>query len=70
MTEESYVTKVVIDICRRSFYIHSNLGDVKEILCDSSKEFMNVLKTIEVCNDFDVEVTYGDPLISKNAGVV
>lgn len=70
MTEESYVTKAVIDICRRSFYIHSNLGEVKEIVCDSPKEFMNVLKTIEVCNDFDIEVMYGDPLISKNAGVV
>lgn len=70
MTQEEYVTKVAIDISRRAFYITSNLGDDREIVCDTVEEFFNIKEVIDICPEFDVKVIYVDPLVSQNAGVV
>ena len=70
MTEEEYVTKVAIDLSRRAFYITSNLGDEREILCDTVDEFFQVMSVIDVCGEFGVDVVYASPLVSNNAGVV
>ena len=70
MTQEEYVTKVAIDISRRVFYNTSNLGDNREIICDTIEEFFNIKEVIDICPEFNVTVIYVDPLVSQNAGVV
>lgn len=70
MIEEEFVTKTVIDLSRRAFYITSNLGDEREIVCDTVDEFFNVMNVIGVANEFGVDVSYASPLVSQDAGVV
>ena len=70
MIEEEFVTKTVIDLSRRAFYITSNLGDEREIVCDTVDEFFNVMSVIGVANEFGVDVSYASPLVSQDAGVM
>ena len=70
MFDTPYVTKVAIDVCRRAFYLHSDQGDVKEVLCDTPKEFINILEFLSICPEFNIEVVYVSPLIADDAGVV
>ena len=70
MIEEEFVTKVVIDLSRRGLYITSNLGDEREIVCDTVDEFFSVMSVIGVANEFGVDVSYASPLVSQDAGVV
>ena len=44
--EEEYLTRVVIDISSRKFRLYSNEGEISEIDCDTSEEFMNILEFI------------------------
>ena len=44
--EEEYLTRVVIDISSRTFRLYSNEGEISEIDCDTSEEFMNILEFI------------------------
>lgn len=69
MTEE-FVTSIVIDLSRRGFYITSNCGDQREVLCDSMDEFYQVMSLIDVCSEFDVDVSYAPPFVVDNAGVM
>lgn len=70
MIEEEFVTKVVIDLSRRAFYITSNLGDEREVLCDTVEEFYQVMSIIDVSHEFGVDVSYASPLVAQTAGVV
>ena len=70
MIEEEFVTKVVIDLSRRGFYITSNLGEEREVLCDTIEEFYQVQTVIDAAYEFGVDVSYADPLVSQDAGVV
>lgn len=70
MIEEEFVTKVVIDLSRRAFYITSSLGDEREVLCDTVEEFYQVMSIIDVSHEFGVDVSYASPLVSQTAGVV
>lgn len=47
---EEYVTRIVVDVSTRTFIMHSNEGQVKEVSCESAEEFMNVLTFVR---DFD-----------------
>ena len=71
MTDDNFLTKVVIDICYRTFYIFSSDGDKKIIDCEDSDQFMNVLEVVNLAQEFDseVQVIYCDP-ITTPAGVV
>tara|TARA_B100000131_G_scaffold300991_1_gene322811 strand:+ start:209 stop:388 length:180 start_codon:yes stop_codon:yes gene_type:complete len=44
--EEEYLTKCVVDPTKKTFYLYSNEGDTKEILCDNTEQFMNVLSVV------------------------
>ena len=41
--DDEYLTRVVIDTCARTFYMYSNEGGKRKIICDSVDEFMTVL---------------------------
>ena len=44
--EEEYLTKCVVDPTKKTFYLYSNEGDTKEVVCDNTEQFMNVLSVV------------------------
>ena len=44
MFDDEYVSRVVVDIDRLTFYLYSSEGDSKNVECDDSDEFLNVLR--------------------------
>ena len=60
MPQDEFLSRVVIDPMRKSFYMYSDQGDEKVIECDNIDEFMNVL---EYVNDVapDEMIAYSDP---------
>ena len=44
--EEEYLTKCVVDPTKKTFYLYSNEGDSKEVVCDNTEQFMNVLNVV------------------------
>ena len=42
--DEEYLMKCVVDTQKRTFYLYSNEGDKKEVVCDNVDQFMNVLE--------------------------
>tara|TARA_B100000427_G_scaffold209491_1_gene174555 strand:- start:1895 stop:2080 length:186 start_codon:yes stop_codon:yes gene_type:complete len=44
--EDEYLTRCVVDTTKRTFYLYSNEGDTKEVHCEDTEEFMNVLSFI------------------------
>ena len=57
---EEYLTRVVVDLSTRTFFMHSNEGQVREVSCDTPEEFMNVLTFIR---DFDETGLLGDDVL-------
>ena len=57
--EDEYLTRVVIDVSTRTFRMYSNEGDIREVDCETTEDFMNILAFI---NDFK-EVGLLDPNI-------
>ena len=43
---EEYLAKCVVDPTKKTFYLYSNEGDTKEIVCDNTNQFMNVLSVV------------------------
>ena len=59
--EDEYLTRVVVDTCSRKFYLYSNEGDKKEVVCDNTEQFMNVLNLVrETCPEG--RLSYANPL--------
>ena len=44
--EEEYLTKCVVDPTKKTFYLYSNEGDTKKVVCDDTEQFMNVLSVV------------------------
>ena len=64
--DEEYLTRVVIDVSSRTFRMYSNEGEIREVDCETSEEFMNILEFIrdfQECGLLDDEtVVYAEPL--------
>ena len=61
---EEYVSRCVVDPCRKTINLYSNHGTHKTIECDTLDEFMNVLSYIRDVDEEDLlggEVIYVDP---------
>ena len=65
MEDEEYLTKCVVDPVRRTFYLYSNEGDKKEVVCDNVEQFMNVLELVRATCPED-RLVYTEPLSGKN----
>jgi|TARA_Y100000114_G_C11686578_1_gene291371 hypothetical protein len=50
--EEDFLSKVVVDMCSRSFLLISENGTQRLVECDTPDEFLNVL---QVCNELEGE---------------
>ena len=44
--DEEYLAKCVVDPTKKTFYLYSNEGDTKEVVCDNTEQFMNVLHVV------------------------
>ena len=44
--DEEYLMKCVVDPTKKTFYLYSNEGDTKEIVCDNTNQFMIVLSVV------------------------
>ena len=40
------VDGIVIDVCAKSFLLESNEGTKRKVVCDTTEEFMNVMKVV------------------------
>ena len=64
--DEEYLTRVVIDISSRTFRLYSNTGDIREVDCETTEEFMNVLEFIRDFQESGIldedTVVYAEPM--------
>ena len=59
--DEEYLMKCVVDPLKKTFYLYSNEGQSKEVVCDNTEQFMNVLNLVrETCPEG--RLTYAHPL--------
>ena len=59
--QDEYLTKCVVDHVKRTFYLYSNEGDEKEVMCESMEQFMNVLNFVrDTCPE--ERLSYSNPL--------
>ena len=64
--DEEYLMKCVVDPLKKTFYLYSNEGDEKEVVCDNTEQFMNVLGVIRAtCHEG--RLVYTEPLTSGEA---
>ena len=59
--EDEYLTRCVVDVITRKFYLHSNLGDERVVDCDNMDEFMTVLELVRRITPSDI-LSYSNPL--------
>ena len=59
--DEEYLMKCVVDTLKKTFYLYSNEGDTKEVVCNNTDEFMNVLELVRATCPED-RLVYTDPI--------
>ncbi len=47
--DEEFLMKCVVDTQSRTFYLYSNEGEKRDVVCDNTDQFMNVLKVGNEC---------------------
>ncbi len=62
--DEEYLMKCVVDPTTKTFYLYSNEGDQKEVVCDNTEQFMNVLKLVRAMCPED-RLVYAEPLTNE-----
>lgn len=45
-TAQETVQGIVIDVCTKSFLLLSDYGNTKEVQCETTEQFMNVLDVV------------------------
>ena len=58
--QEDWLSKCVIDTCKRKVYLYSEGGDKKTVNCNTVQEFMNVLRFVRATASEDM-ISYTDP---------
>ena len=65
--DDEYLTRVVVDVTARTFYLYSSEGDTRVVDDNSADEFMTLLSVIRDVVDDDI-IAYTDPSVAiKNA---
>ena len=64
--DEEFLMKCVVDTTKKTFYLYSNEGDTKEVVCDNTEQFMNVLELVRATCPED-RLVYTEPLTSEEA---
>jgi hypothetical protein len=58
--DDEYLMKCVVDTVKKSFYLYSSDGDTKNIVCETSEQFMNVLELVRATCPED-RLSYTNP---------
>ena len=58
------VESILINICKRTIILFSDMGDQKVVECDNIDQFMSVMEVIKDTADPEI-ITYIDPVINK-----
>ena len=58
--DDEYLMKCVVDTVKKSFYLFSSDGDTKNIVCETSEQFMNVLELVRASCPED-RLSYTNP---------
>tara|TARA_B100001113_G_scaffold199792_1_gene163680 strand:+ start:750 stop:953 length:204 start_codon:yes stop_codon:yes gene_type:complete len=40
------VEKIVVDVCARKFLLYSDLGSTRQVVCETTEQFMDVLEVV------------------------
>ena len=68
--DEEYLMKCVVDPLKKTFYLYSNEGDTKEVVCDNTEQFMNVLELVRAtCPEDRLAVSYTHLTLPTNREV-
>ena len=59
--DEEYLMKCVVDPTKKAFYLYSNEGDKKEVVCDNTEQFTNVLELVRATFP-EGRLFYADPI--------
>ena len=59
--QDEYLTRCVVDVSKKSFYLMSSEGDDKLVECETIDQFMNILELCRATLDEDTLV-YSNPL--------
>lgn len=59
------VESIVIDVCRKSFRLFSDQGDAKQVDCETTEQFMNVLGVV-TSNLKEDKIKYADLVVYGN----
>jgi imidazoleglycerol phosphate dehydratase HisB len=60
--DDEYLTRVVVDVTARTFYLYSNEGDKRVVDNNTVDEFMTLLSVIRDVVDDDI-IAYTDPMV-------
>ena len=66
--DEEYLMKCVVDPAKKTFYLYSNEGDTKEVVCDNTDQFMNVLNLVRATCP-EGRLFYTDPITQGKTDV-
>ena len=61
MQDDEYLTRCVVDPVKRTFYLYSSEGDEKKVTCETTDQFMNVLKLVRATCP-EERLSYANPL--------
>ena len=63
--DDAYLTLCVVNTTARSFYLYSSDGSEKEVTCETTQQFMDVLKLCrEVLHEIDEDLlVYPEPAV-------
>jgi len=61
--QDEYLTRCVVDPIKRTVYLYSSEGSEKEVVCETVKEFMNVLDFVRATVDAET-LSYANPLLN------
>ncbi len=60
--EDEYLMKCVVDPLKKTIYLYSNEGETKEVVCDNTDQFMNVLELVrDTCPE--ERLSYANPIL-------
>lgn len=60
--DDEYLTRVVVDVTARTFYMYSNEGDKRVVDNNTVDEFITLLSVIRDVVDDDI-IAYTDPMV-------
>ena len=66
--DEEYLMKCVVDTTKKTFYLYSNEGDTKEVVCDNTDQFMIVLNLVRATCP-EGRLVYTEPLTQGKTDV-